>query len=420
MSKEATIKKNMIYNTIGSFFYLGCQWLTTILIVHLGNYTLAGELTLAISLTNIFISIANFGIRNYQVSDIEDKYAAGEYVMLRYVTCIISTLLCICFILINKHYSLEQMLVILLYMGFRVSESISDVMQGIQQKKNRMDYIAVSYIGRGVLGIVGFTIGLVITKSLIIAIVLMAISCYAVIYVYDYRKCKQIDTLHITYSKKVTKVLVECLPLMITLLLTTSCVSIPRYFLESILGKEMLGYYGTVATPAVIIQSLCIVIYTPLITLIAENYDQKNRNGYCSVIYKTVGLMLALSLVAILGARLFGRFGLTLLFGENISNYVYLFVPVIITTIMMAFVYFFNMVLTIARRLWGIMIANATAVIVITIISSKMIEQFGLNGVNITLIIGLGLDIILLVSIWLYDIKKKLRDNGGKDGRVRE
>ena len=130
----------MLFNSVGSMFYLVCQWLTTVLVVQLSSYADAGNLSLAASITNVFYTISTFGIRIFQVSDIENKYSTSFYVTTRLVTCLASLVLCTGFVLLNASYSVEQMLCIIIYMAFRLSESFVDVLQGIQQKEQRMDY----------------------------------------------------------------------------------------------------------------------------------------------------------------------------------------------------------------------------------------------------------------------------------------
>ena len=81
MKKEKlSIFENMIWNTIGSFTYLVCQWLLTLIVVRISSdMENAGNLALAISITNIFFSLANFNVRPYLVSDLKNKYIHGMY-----------------------------------------------------------------------------------------------------------------------------------------------------------------------------------------------------------------------------------------------------------------------------------------------------------------------------------------------------
>ena len=81
--KRLSIQENIIWNTVGSIIYMVTQWLITILVVRIAGVDTAGNLTLAISVNNIFYSIAMFGIRNYQVSDVKEKYSNNIYIYSR-------------------------------------------------------------------------------------------------------------------------------------------------------------------------------------------------------------------------------------------------------------------------------------------------------------------------------------------------
>ena len=71
--KEHTLKSGMIWNALGNIIYLACQWLITILVANIGNFEDAGLLSIAMSVSATFQTFALFGIRNYQVSDINEK-----------------------------------------------------------------------------------------------------------------------------------------------------------------------------------------------------------------------------------------------------------------------------------------------------------------------------------------------------------
>ena len=96
---NSSLKKNMLWNTVGSVFYLACQWFLSVVVVRVGSYADAGILSLAMSITNIFATIALFNVRNFQVSDSDGEYTNGEYVFHRHLTCIGSLVLCAVFVL---------------------------------------------------------------------------------------------------------------------------------------------------------------------------------------------------------------------------------------------------------------------------------------------------------------------------------
>ena len=67
--KKLSLQSSIAWNSIGSIFYLGCQWLMTVVVVWIAGLETAGILSLAMSVSNIWYSFAVYGMRNFQVSD---------------------------------------------------------------------------------------------------------------------------------------------------------------------------------------------------------------------------------------------------------------------------------------------------------------------------------------------------------------
>ena len=75
--KKMSIKTSILWNTWGSLVYLGCQWLLSVLVIRISGFENSGILTLAMSITNMFYSIAVYGMRTFQVADTENEYSQG-------------------------------------------------------------------------------------------------------------------------------------------------------------------------------------------------------------------------------------------------------------------------------------------------------------------------------------------------------
>lgn len=175
----------MLWNSIGSLCYSGCQWLITVVAVRLSStYGAAGLLAVAMSVSNIFSRVGLFRIRPYQVSDIHEKVPAGQYVGFRIVTIALGfaiTLIYMCFTC-----SRESFVATTLYLAFRAGDVFIDVLHGVDQQHQRMDYCGVSMIIRATLFLVAFIIGLRCFDSLDIALLGMVVATYLVV-IYDYR-----------------------------------------------------------------------------------------------------------------------------------------------------------------------------------------------------------------------------------------
>ena len=119
MRKEKiSIKASVIWNSMGSMVYLISQWLISVLVVRVSGVEVAGNLTLAMSINNVFYSIAMQGIRNYQVSDTNEKYKAGTYVYSRIFSCIVTFLICVVYCNVIQ-YNAEQKECIIAYCLFK-------------------------------------------------------------------------------------------------------------------------------------------------------------------------------------------------------------------------------------------------------------------------------------------------------------
>ncbi|MCI8633151.1 MAG: oligosaccharide flippase family protein [Lachnospiraceae bacterium] len=408
MDKVLSIKKNTIYNSIGAAVYLGCQWLITVVIVKIVSYEEAGNLSLAISITNMFFTVATFGIRNFQVSDYKEKYSVSIYVTTRIITSILALSLCTIFVVSNRSYTSYQILCIIIYMLFRLMEAFVDVLQGIQQKQERMDYICYSFISRGVLSFFVFCIFLYFTKKLIFAIIGMTCVSALIVFIYDYNICKKIKNFSIIFSyKQSLRLMQECLPLMMNSFLISSLVSIPRNTLEAVYGNYYLGIYASIATPAVIVQTAASWIYNPLITFFTKYYVEKEKEKYMKQYHKVWKMIFLVFVTVIIISKIFGKWGLTILFNEEIVQYSNLLIPVLLTTLSLACIYFLSALLTIARCLKTIVLVNLTSVLLVAFFSRIFIESFGMNGVNYVILLATGVNIMLL----LITLKSVLKRN---------
>lgn len=406
-SEKNSIKQSLLWNTFGNIIYLFCQWLLTIIIVRLTSYREAGIYSLAVSITNILYSISLYGIRNYQVSDIKNKYNDREYVINRYLTCFISFIICIGVIILNS-YGKQQSEVIVLYMVFRIQEAYVDVLQGIEQKKYRMDMIGKSCIIRGVLNLSIFLVVIVVTKNLSFSIMGMILMTAMIIKFYDEKNVKCLIGNKMVWSYyNVLNLLKEGIVLVSYTVLVAATPVIPRYFLELMLGEEMLGIYSTIATPAVIVQAAIVYLMTPIIGPLTEKCIQKDRKGYMSYIVKMLLAILAIFIFCILGSSIFGKIGLKLLFGDTILPYFDLLLPVICCTFVTAIALFINALLTIFRRFKYIMLINIVGTVVSCFVSSSLIAQFGINGTSYAHIIAMGVQILVGVLFTIISFKKE-------------
>jgi O-antigen/teichoic acid export membrane protein len=139
----------MIWNAAGNLLYLASQWVITVLVTVMGGLYDAGILSIAMSLSATFQTIALFGIRNYQVSDTKGRFHDSHYATLRAITCALAMVVCVLATLISG-YDKSELLAVFLFMLFRLAECYSDVLHGIAQNRERLDLAGKSFAIKGV------------------------------------------------------------------------------------------------------------------------------------------------------------------------------------------------------------------------------------------------------------------------------
>lgn len=401
-----TIRKNMLWNVIGSVGFIGAQWMMTILIVHLAGYTEAGYLSLGLSLTNIFTNIAYFCIRNYQVSDTAGKYSQDIYVTHRILATAVAFILYGLFVLCNG-YSFYVTAFLLLFMVYRLNEPLVDVFHGIDQRAWRLDVAGQSFLMRGILTLGIFILLEKLTGSLTITTFVMIVAVYSIILGFDIPRAHRCTPFRLRLERNslfsLTK---ECFPLFIYAVCLNAVVPIPRYFLERIAGSEVLGYYGSVAIPASVIQLLSSYIYTTFTTLFSEYVSRNEKKKFMALFWKLVAAILGLVLLAVAGCILLGEWVLVLVFTESIRDYAYLLLPTILCCGVIALIWFMGAVLTILRDRKGLLLGGIAGAAAAAVISWPCILKWGVDGVNISLFLSSAVTLLLFGIRFVAYMKK--------------
>lgn len=407
--KQLTIRENIAWNSIGSSIYLLCQWLCTVFVVRLAGFEQAGYLSLAISLSNPFICIANYGMRSYQVSDTEEADNDRTYILSRMISCATSFALCVAFLAVRK-YSLEQTLCILLYILYRLSEAFVDVYQGISQRAGRMDGTGISLGIRGLFSAAAFYFVLLAVKSLPWAIFSMAVVCYMIVFIFDvpftHKVVKFTDRAE---PKAAIALLRRCAPLLLYSILSVVIMTIPRYCLELYHGSEVLGLYSSVATPTVIVQVAATYIFSPTLTAFANHYANNDKRQFMKMFYIVCAFIVAIGALAMAVAALFAKEGLTILFSERIEQimpYAYMLYPLIGCTILTALSLFLCAILTVIRRFGLLVIGNAIGLAVCAFLSVPLISRYSMDGCNMVCLIALSVQTMILGVFTITSVKR--------------
>ncbi len=401
------IQLNMLWNSAGSLTYLGCQWLITVLVVRLSDgYDAAGALSLAMSVYNMFSSLAIYRMYTYQVSDVTHENTVGEYFALRLITCGAALFLILVYALITC--PLDSFVTIALYAVYKIASLLIDVLHGLDQQNRRMDYIGKSLSIQGAASLAVFCIGMVLTNSLDISIIGMTAAIIMIGIVYDLPRSAQFEALHIGISKKkALHLLGYCLPIVIAAVACGAAPSVPRQYLAAFSGSAALGIYASVAAPVAIIQMGASYIYNPLLGYFSEAYANKSMKQLAVLLIKAAGGIAALGIVSALALYWLGEPLLVLFFGESIAPYAYLLTPIIAVAMVTAFVWFLNDVLVAIRDFKGSFIGNIAAAASSIPLTLYFVPLFDMNGVSFASLAAYGVGALVMLACLVAALLRK-------------
>ena len=408
---EQNLKKNMIWNAAGNLIYMACQWVVTVLVTNLGSFYDAGVLSIAMSVSATFRTLALFGIRNYQVSDIENRYSDTCYVFFRIITCSVSLLFCMGFALVAD-YSGEQILAIFLFMMFHLAENFSDVLHGIAQKNGRLDVAGQSFAIKGIGLLLVFFTCYKLTGNLNAGLFAMALLSWMSTLLFDVLVVKRLAKFSfVARQTKWGSLAKETAPLCVYLFLSAAMMTVPKLILERQSGEVILGAYSSIFAPALLIQAAMGYIYNPFAQMLGQHRQNGDRKAFLTLSAKLSGAIAVLTVLMIVAAHFLGEWGLTLIFGETILPYVNLFIPILCAVAAVAFFSFLCMLATVLRDFVWLLISCAVGVAIEIFLTAPWISHAGTNATSYSCILAAGLASVILLAhtLWILLRKEKRR-----------
>lgn len=114
-------------------------------------------------------------MRNYQVSDMKNKYSYGTYIYSRIISTIVMFVTCMVYSLL-RGYTGEKLVLIAILCVYRAVDGYEDVYHGEMQKRNRLDVASRIVTYRIVISSAIFAIGVLCTNNIIFSTALLTIS----------------------------------------------------------------------------------------------------------------------------------------------------------------------------------------------------------------------------------------------------
>lgn len=314
--RPLSVRRNFSWTFGSAVISGGCLWASLAVLAKLGTPEMVGRYALALAITAPIILFANLNLRQMQATDARQTHALGEYLGLR-LAALGLALPVILAVGIGLKADRETACVLALVTAAKLADSISDVLYGLFQQSERMDYSSISRMLQGALQLVTLGIVMALTGSLVWAVGMVALASGLVTVFYDIRMAARLAGwvgLRPSWNgPRLWNLAQLAFPLGIVGLLGMLNINLPRYFVEHWAGVRELGIFSAMWSllhPVGLMSGSVIQVVAPRM---ARAYLE-DIGAYKRLLAKLILLAAASGVAGVLLACIAGRGLLSVLF----------------------------------------------------------------------------------------------------------
>ena len=324
-------KSAAIWNMIASIMFSFQQVIFSMIMTHTlasenkYNQTMAGIFALGYAAANLFLCIGKYGVRFFQVSDIDKEYKFREYRLARIISTILMALLSVGYLCVKSMQgdnAFDKYKIIFWVCLLKVPDAFEDVYFGEYQKNNRLDIASKMWGTRYIATIILMIVLIVVTKNLYLTVVVSTIFTFAVMILFIFLTKEYVSEYERPRVGRVFKQLLVTLPLALGAFLTLYIGWAPRDAIDMILKDETIqAIYNYLSMPVFVVQMMVTFIFNPRIYHISCLWNDRKISDYMKETMKQVAFVVAITLICIAGAAVLGVPVLSMLFNVDLKPY---------------------------------------------------------------------------------------------------
>ena len=386
-----TQKSAYIWNTVGSMLNAFQSVVMLMVLTRACDLETAGVFTIAYASANLFLNIGNYGMRNYQASDVKPKYSFSTYARSRVITDI-AMLACSAVYLIwsaiTVGYGWYKVAVVFCMTLFKLVDSIEDVTDGNYQQHGRLDLGGQLQAVRLSSTLIVFCSAVVLTEDLLTPLVLATVWTIAVYVVgvsFIYKKLElpargSFEMCPATRS--VLSLLKECFPLFLAAFLLFYIGNAPKYTIDAYMDDVSQAIFGFIAMPVFVVGLLAQLIYMPIIEPLGRQWSNGDVVGFRKEFFKQVGYIAALTLLCDAGAAVLGAPVLGMLYNTDLSPHVSELIILVTGGGFLAITSLMTMGITIMRKQRHLIMGYVVVALSALVFSPMAVLMGGLTGAS--------------------------------------
>lgn len=387
---------DFFWNMCASIVYSFQSAILLFVVTRISGLFVAGIFSISYIVSQTFAVVGSYSMRNYQVSDMKNKYSYGTYIYSRIISTIVMFVTCMVYSLLEG-YTGEKLVLIAILCVYRAVDGYEDVYHGEMQKRNRLDVASRIVTYRIVISSAIFAIGVLCTNNIIFSTALLTISAVLLSWGMNAVAISVMDMQQKPQKKQVWKLLFEVAPICIGAFLYSYLVNSPKYAIENILSDDMQTIFNIIFMPVFVINMLSSFVFKPYVARMGIYWNEKKQKEFIKLLLLQVGCVLGITAIVMLAGFILGIPVLEFIYGVDLKQYKLLFMMLLAFGGITALDAFALIVLTVMRLQNVVLVSYIVSLIVDVIFMNSLVIKYHMMGAG--LVYGMSMVVILLVSL---------------------
>jgi len=406
MEKSLLLRKAFIWNTLAAITNACMSFLMTLVTMQLCGAEAGGVFSIAFSSAQMLQTVAMFGMRNYQATDISFQFQFKEYLSSRVITSFAMAAICGVYA-VAMGFRGEKLAIYLLFCGVKLFEALADVLEGMIQQYNRLDRAAQGLFLRSIFIITVFVIALLLGCPLITA---SWFTFFASVMGFLLCSCPLAQKFEgLSFSTdlgRVGKLLLQCLPLFLVAAAWAYINNAPKVAIELYMDDWAQAQFAIVFMPAMVINLASNFVFRPMLNTMATYFVIQNRGRLTKLIRFMILFDIGITLIALAGTWLLGVPVLSLIYGVDIFGQKRELLLIVLSGGFCALASLLCQTLTAIRQQKKIMFCYLIVAALAFTTSKTLVGHYGTIGATGLYTFSMVMLTFLLAVLYVYSMKQ--------------
>lgn len=402
---------NFLWNVVGGVLNAGQSVFLLIVITRVCGLEAAGIFSIAFATGNLFLYLGNYGVRNYQVSDLSEKYSFHDY--LRHRLCTVLLMLAAAAVYTawsakTGNYSHYKTACVLAMCACKAVDCLEEVFEGRYQQKGRLDRSGKLVTFRLLVSIGGMIAVLLVTRDLLTAVwwgVFLAAAASALI-IWRYRETAAFERTAFSFSG-IAGLMRECFPVCAANFLSFYLINEPKYAIDAAMDETAQACYNFIAMPVFVIQLLNMFLYQPMLIRMTASWENGRKKEFLGYFGCICGALALISAPILLAAWMLGIPVLSWLYATDLSTLRTELLLIMTGGIFLAFNGFYCAVLTIMRKQREIPLTYLAGAVLSLAATPAMVRENGIIGAVLSFVLVMAAVTVLLTARFAFALRNK-------------